>query len=255
MGFFLFLLCVHATSNSGSSKSAARHRGSDAVVHPPAASALHKRLQQSIDGDYEKDDDEDDDRHGVQFIPGVPGHSSKKKIDIELQADEVEYLKSKNKELYESHARAQAAKTSKFVYRGDIQPSFDDNLECQQQDNNINAMNDAVDAPIYREFVNEQQQRGRDPDLPPYVPAKRLIHFDLKGAPPTVDYALKVLTLAKDLGATGVLMEYEDMFPFEGKLANVSAFNAYSKADVTRMLDKCRELELEVMPLVQTFGE
>lgn len=61
--------------------------------------------------------------------------------------------------------------------------------------------------------------------------------------------------MAKQLGATGVIMEYEEMFPFEGKLADVTAVNAYSKADIKKILDKCEEYEFEVIPLIQTFGE
>ena len=52
---------------------------------------------------------------------------------------------------------------------------------------------------------------------PPYIPAHRIVHFDLKGAPPTMDYMKKVVRLSKQLGATGVLIEYEDMFPWTGR--------------------------------------
>ena len=50
-----------------------------------------------------------------------------------------------------------------------------------------------------------------------YIPPQRIVHFDLKGAPPTVDYIAKVLTISKELGATGVLLEWEDMFPWSGR--------------------------------------
>lgn len=33
--------------------------------------------------------------------------------------------------------------------------------------------------------------------------------------------------MLRDLGATGLLIEYEDMFPFEGNIRNLSAKNAY----------------------------
>ncbi len=116
-----------------------------------------------------------------------------------------------------------------------------------------------------------------DEDRPPYVPQRRLIHFDLKGAPPKMEYLIKVgkkstitiqcdnnsnlnlfcqvLRLSKSLGATGVLLEYEDMFPFEGNLAKVAAENHYSKEEVMTLIAECDDLELEVIPLVQTFGE
>lgn len=40
----------------------------------------------------------------------------------------------------------------------------------------------------------------------PYIPKSRLVHFDLKGAPPRIGYLKKVLSLVKNLGATGILL-------------------------------------------------
>ncbi|XP_059486139.1 hexosaminidase D-like isoform X3 [Neocloeon triangulifer] len=88
----------------------------------------------------------------------------------------------------------------------------------------------------------------------PYVPPHRLVHFDLKGAPPKASYLLQVLPIFKQQGATGVLLEWEDMFPFKDSMAKVAATNHYSTAEVTQILQKCKELGLEVIPLVQTFG-
>ncbi|CAB3375964.1 Hypothetical predicted protein [Cloeon dipterum] len=88
----------------------------------------------------------------------------------------------------------------------------------------------------------------------PYIPPHRLVHFDLKGAPPKMTYLLQLLPIFKQLGATGVLLEWEDMFPFKGPLASVAALNHYTEEEVIQLLTKCKELGLEVIPLVQTFG-
>lgn len=115
---------MHLNSHGGKSSAASAagnvlsgRKGGGNSIHRdlPAASALHKRLQQSeddADGDADGDADDTGSR-GVQFIPGVPGHSKRKKVppQLELQDDEVEYFKSKNKALYEAQARAQAAKS------------------------------------------------------------------------------------------------------------------------------------------------
>ncbi|VDP57330.1 unnamed protein product [Heligmosomoides polygyrus] len=81
-----------------------------------------------------------------------------------------------------------------------------------------------------------------------------IVHFDLKGAPPTVDYFLVLLRLVQQAGATGVLIEWEDMFPWSGKLESVKSTNAYTIAEVRKILQTAKNLELEVIPLVQTFG-
>lgn len=88
----------------------------------------------------------------------------------------------------------------------------------------------------------------------PYVPAHRLIHLDLKGAPPKVSFLKKLFPLIRKLGGTGVLLEWEDMFPFTGPLAGIVAGNAYSKSEVRDIIDSALENHLEVIPLVQTFG-
>ena len=45
------------------------------------------------------------------------------------------------------------------------------------------------------------------------------------------------------------------MFPFDGKLADIRAVNAYTKEDIKKILQKCEEYEFEVIPLIQTFGK
>lgn len=82
----------------------------------------------------------------------------------------------------------------------------------------------------------------------------RLVHLDLKGAPPKVSYLSEVFPLFHALGANGLLIEYEDMFPYEGRLRLLRAKHAYSPSEVTEILHLARLSELEVVPLVQTFG-
>lgn len=40
----------------------------------------------------------------------------------------------------------------------------------------------------------------------PYVPKKRIVHLDLKGAPPRVGFLKKLLPMLKNMGATGILL-------------------------------------------------
>ncbi|XP_053680565.1 hexosaminidase D [Anopheles nili] len=85
-------------------------------------------------------------------------------------------------------------------------------------------------------------------------PAQRLVHFDLKGAPPKVSYLRRILPILKTLGATGILLEYEDMFPYGGSLSPLAARNAYNRDELLELLKTAFALGLSVIPLVQTFG-
>lgn len=60
--------------------------------------------------------------------------------------------------------------------------------------------------------------------------------------------------MLKSLGATGILLEYEDMFPFRGILSSIAAKNAYSRKNILEILQAAKSLDLNVIPLVQTFG-
>jgi hypothetical protein len=50
------------------------------------------------------------------------------------------------------------------------------------------------------------------------ISGHRIVHFDLKGAAPKVDYFIDLIRLVKQLGGTGLLIEWEDTFPYEGGL-------------------------------------
>ena len=45
-----------------------------------------------------------------------------------------------------------------------------------------------------------------------------LVHVDMKGGPPTPRYLLQLLPLFKAWGASGILLEWEDMFPWQGRI-------------------------------------
>lgn len=83
---------------------------------------------------------------------------------------------------------------------------------------------------------------------------QKIVHLDLKGAPLSVSYMESLFPLMKTLGATGLLIEYEDMFPYSGRLATLAAKNAYSKEDIGRILAAAKSNNMMIIPLIQTFG-
>ncbi|XP_063234522.1 hexosaminidase D-like isoform X2 [Bacillus rossius redtenbacheri] len=88
----------------------------------------------------------------------------------------------------------------------------------------------------------------------------RLIHLDLKGAPPKLTYLEQLFPLLREWGATGLLLEWEDTFPYSRELLAVGsggpqpAAGAYSGAEARQLLQLAGDHGLAVVPLVQTFG-
>lgn len=105
-----------------------------------------------------------------------------------------------------------------------------------------------------------QQQKLLSPKYPilnqegSFIPSRRIVHLDLKGAPPKAHFFKEFFRYIAQLGATGILIEYEDMFPYTGVLAPLRSTNAYSDQEVKQIIDWAAVNNLEVIPLVQTFG-
>ena len=113
----------------------------------------------------------------------------------------------------------------------------------------------------YMRYFKKNNQKIEEPEV--VIPdgmleilnkLERIIHIDLKGAPPKPEYFKEFIPLIKKYGATGILIEYEDMFPYTGRLEVVKHGNAYSKDDVKMILQLAKDNNLSVMPLVQTYG-
>ncbi|XP_072382765.1 hexosaminidase D-like isoform X2 [Diabrotica undecimpunctata] len=88
-----------------------------------------------------------------------------------------------------------------------------------------------------------------------------LIHLDLKGAPPKPEYLAKFFSFVKSLGATGILLEWEDTFPYTddirllGSLGDSSASKGhYTNEEALEVLKLASQSNLTVIPLVQTIG-
>jgi hexosaminidase len=81
------------------------------------------------------------------------------------------------------------------------------------------------------------------------------VHFDLKGAAPKISYFEQFFPLLKKWGATGICIEYEDMFPFDGIVSSIKHKQAYTKDDIEKINKLAKDNHLDVMPLLQTYGE
>ncbi|KAL3269440.1 hypothetical protein HHI36_008510 [Cryptolaemus montrouzieri] len=103
-------------------------------------------------------------------------------------------------------------------------------------------------------WIPEERTQVLDKVKIPIFMEKKYVHLDLKGAPPKVSYYQFFFSLLSNIGATGVVIEYEDMFPYEGILKNISALNAYTRENVKFIGNLAKANGLEIIPLIQTFG-
>ena len=82
----------------------------------------------------------------------------------------------------------------------------------------------------------------------------KYVHIDMKGGPPTLTYLLELLEIMSEWGAEGVVVEWEDMFPWSGDLSVLARRGHYTLEMVSSLLDHAARLHLKVIPLIQTFG-
>lgn len=108
-----------------------------------------------------------------------------------------------------------------------------------------------------KEFASFEKLKDNSKNIyedSPLFTGHKIVHLDLKGAPPKVSYYDYLFRLLKNLGATGVLIEYEDMFPFYGNLIDITAGNHYNRNEIINIQNLAKKYELITIPLIQTFG-
>lgn len=86
-------------------------------------------------------------------------------------------------------------------------------------------------------------------------PMSLYVHLDLKGAAPKISYFEKLFPLLNKWGVTGLCIEYEDMFPFDGIVQSIKHKQAYTKNDIEKINQLAKDNQLDVMPLLQTYGK
>ena len=136
---------------------------------------------------------DDGDKNKEEFLEAV--HVQNEAIKNIADDDNIEYDHELVHELVHQH---KAPAIQEYNIRDNNVPVYFPNSDMNQR--------------LNQDYIPFNQKKQT-----PYIPEHRLVHFDLKGAPPSIDYMKKVVTLSKKLGATGVLIEYEDMFPWTGR--------------------------------------
>ena len=80
----------------------------------------------------------------------------------------------------------------------------------------------------------------------------RALHIDLKGCVPEFRRLLRQLEIYAAAHYNAVLIEWEDMFPWSD--TSLRSGCAYTQDEVRKIGEKCEELGLELIPLVQSLG-
>lgn len=118
----------------------------------------------------------------------------------------------------------------------------------------VNVIQNQQDPQSISPQMQKQQTTDSNSKFPFLSKLERIVHIDLKGAPPKIDYFKSLIPMLKKFGATGILIEYEDTFPFEGILAEARYGYAYSKDDIKLIKQLAKDNNLKLIPLIQTYG-
>jgi len=68
---------------------------------------------------------------------------------------------------------------------------------------------------------------------------------------------IQVFGFVKNKGASGLLIEWEDTFPYTNELVDIGSSrngSAYTASEVAEILKSAKLRNLMVIPLIQTFG-
>lgn len=81
----------------------------------------------------------------------------------------------------------------------------------------------------------------------------RGVHLDLKGVAPTAERLIELLDGFAFAGYNMVLVEWEDMFPWQTD-KDFQSSEAYSQETLDKFYQRAQELNIEIVPLVQILG-
>uniref|UniRef100_A0A671M914 beta-N-acetylhexosaminidase n=1 Tax=Sinocyclocheilus anshuiensis TaxID=1608454 RepID=A0A671M914_9TELE len=165
----------------------------------------------------------------------------------------VKYFFSPSSNKDTSHKTHQITQGGKFWASQRI-PQL--NLVHSQEDPVKKEHTDNTEAQPEKKEKIQSNQEEPEPEIPDDSPTDplKIVHFDLKGAAPKVKYLEQIFPLLSSLGANGILLEYEDMFPYEGELSILKSSFAYSPEDIEEIKSLAKRHKLELIPLVQVFG-
>ena len=88
----------------------------------------------------------------------------------------------------------------------------------------------------------------------PFTVPIRGVHIDCRAQMPRFPRLVEILNDLARWGYNAVLLEYEDHFPFRGRLKSIAAEDALTPCQVKELDRIARSLGLQIIPLVQSLG-
>ena len=83
----------------------------------------------------------------------------------------------------------------------------------------------------------------------------RFVHFDFKGAPPKLYYLERMIKNVTQWGATGLLLEYENTFPYTDDFKVLRGRFSYKEDDVKKINQLASDQNLDVILYISLFDE
>lgn len=121
--------------------------------------------------------------------------------DTLIQIDNIKFVSSNRAQ--QLLVDAAAGRRHNNAVENFEEPSRDEIIERRRQSDDVLSGGDnllELEHQLGIPYVNIDQSKR------PYVPPRRLVHFDLKGAPPLVSYLAKIFPMIRNMGATGILL-------------------------------------------------
>ena len=169
-----------------------------------------------------------------------------------LQFDEIESRADEKRAQLLKEKLAQSGRRSKDENLGGgggdgLKAKF---LNRYRFGSNNNNNDDALDANIFADATSvlhedNVQQISR---------MHRLVHLDLKGSPPKLAYLKEFLPYIKSAGATGLIIEYDDYFPYSNDLESACNQNHYTSSELKQLFALIKQSNFFVIPLVQSLN-
>lgn len=83
----------------------------------------------------------------------------------------------------------------------------------------------------------------------------KLVHLDFKGAPLKMYFIEKFIQNITTWGGTGLLMEYEDTFPFSNRFSVLKGKFTYTEDFIKKLNSQAKQNNLEVIPYISLFDD